>query len=119
MSDERAGGDRNADGSSKGQPFEDRLAAARRKQGLETPPSSPNPGGGPGAGGGGNPMGVGLRVGVEMVSALAVAVAIGWYLDKWLHTTPFLLMLFVLLGGAAGVANVWRLVGPRKPPRST
>lgn len=62
-------------------------------------------------------MGVGLRVGVELVSALAVAVAIGWYLDGWLGTRPFLLMLFVVLGGAAGVANVWRLVGPPKPPR--
>jgi len=47
---------------------------------------------------------------------LAVAVAIGWFLDRWLGTTPFLLILFFLLGGAAGVANVWRLVAPRKPP---
>jgi ATP synthase protein I len=47
-----------------------------------------------------------------MVSALAVAVVIGWYLDHWLHTLPLFLVLFVLLGGAAGVANVWRMVGP-------
>jgi ATP synthase protein I len=57
-------------------------------------------------------MGVGLRVGVELVSALAVAVAIGWALDRWLHTRPVMLALFVLLGGAAGIANVWRLMGP-------
>ena len=44
----------------------------------------------------------GLRVGVELVSALAVAVAIGWALDKWLHTLPLFLSLFVVLGGAAG-----------------
>jgi ATP synthase protein I len=61
-------------------------------------------------------MGVGMRVGVEMVSAVAVAVAIGWYLDRWLHTKPVLLAVFVLLGGAAGVANVWRLLGPKPPP---
>jgi len=65
----------------------------------------------------GNALGMGLRVGVELVSALAVAVAIGWYLDGWLGTKPFLLMLFVVLGGAAGVANVWRLVAPPKPRR--
>jgi ATP synthase protein I len=59
---------------------------------------------------------LGLRVGVELVSALAVAVAIGWFLDGWLGTRPFLLMLFVVLGGAAGVANLWRLVSPKKPP---
>ena len=120
MSNERTGGDRDGDGAPKGgQPFEDRLAAARRKQGLEAPSLAPDQGAGLGTGSAGspNPLGVGLRVGVEMVSALGVAVAIGWYLDKWLHTSPFLLMLFVLLGGAAGVANVWRLVGPKKPPR--
>ncbi len=58
-------------------------------------------------------MGIGLRVGVELVSALAVAVAIGWWLDNYFHTRPFLLMLFVLLGGAAGLLNVWRLLGPK------
>ena len=57
-----------------------------------------------------------MRVGVELVSALVVAVAIGWYLDRWLHTAPVLLVVFVLLGGAAGVANVWRLMGPKRPP---
>ena len=45
-----------------------------------------------------------------------VAVAIGWFLDGWLGTRPWLLMLFFVLGGAAGVANVWRLVSPPKPP---
>jgi ATP synthase protein I len=61
----------------------------------------------------GSMAGVGLRVGVELVSALAVAVAIGWGLDHWLHTLPLFLIVFVLLGGAAGVANVWRLIGPK------
>ncbi|MCW3476703.1 AtpZ/AtpI family protein [Limobrevibacterium gyesilva] len=104
MSGERGGG--------KGS-FEDRLASARRKQGLDAPPPGPEKSG---SGGDLSPMGVGLRVGVEMVSALVVAVAIGWWLDKWLHTKPFLLALFVLLGGAAGIANVWRLMAPKRPP---
>ena len=43
-----------------------------------------------------------------------VSVAIGWALDHWLHTTPVFIGLFVLLGGAAGVANVWRLMMPKK-----
>ncbi len=55
-----------------------------------------------------------MRVGVELVSCLVVAVAIGWVLDRWLHTLPLFLVIFVLLGGVAGVANVWRLVGPAK-----
>jgi ATP synthase protein I len=60
-------------------------------------------------------LGTGLRVGVELVSALAVAVAIGWGLDHWLHTMPLFLIIFVLLGGVAGVMNVWRLMQPRRP----
>ncbi len=63
-------------------------------------------------------MGVGLRVGVELVSALAVAVGIGWLLDHWLHTTPIFIGLFVLLGGAAGMMNVWRVMGRTGPPPS-
>ena len=87
--------------------FEERLRAARTKQALGTPVPAP------GTAAAASPMGIGVRVGVELVSALAVAVAIGWGLDRWLGTTPWLLGLFVLLGGAAGVANVWRLMMPR------
>jgi len=88
--------------------FEERLSTARRKRGLEAPPSKAGKPGGDGP----SMMGIGLRVGVELVSALAVGVAIGWGLDSFFHTRPFLLMLFVLLGGAAGLLNVWRLLGP-------
>jgi ATP synthase protein I len=91
--------------------FEERLRAARSRQGLDAPVRETTDSG---AQGSPNALGVGVRVGVELVSALAVGVAIGWYLDKWLHTRPILLAVFVLLGGAAGVANVWRLMGPKQ-----
>jgi ATP synthase protein I len=94
--------------------FEERLAAARNKQGLEIAPSgagkSPD-------GLDGNALAIGMRVGVEMVSALVVAVAIGWGLDRLLGTKPILLAVFVLLGGAAGVLNVWRVFAPKQGPR--
>ena len=92
--------------------FEDRLNTARKRQGLDAPvvdataaASSTKQA---------SPLGVGMRVGVELVSALIVAVAIGWALDRWLHTLPLFLVIFVLLGGVAGIANVWRLVGPAR-----
>jgi ATP synthase protein I len=91
-----------------GESFEARLRAARLRQGMDAQPA-------PTGGGGVSAMGIGLRAGVELVSALAVAVAIGWGLDRWLHTLPLFLIIFVLLGGAAGVVNVWRLVGPAPP----
>jgi ATP synthase protein I len=40
-------------------------------------------------------------------------VAIGWALDRWLGTRPILLAVFVLLGGAAGILNVWRIYAPK------
>ncbi len=95
-----------ADGS-----FEDRLRAARARQGLGGPERAGTGSAGPA---GGSALGLGLRVGVELVSALAVAVAIGWALDHWLHTLPLFLVIFLVLGGAAGLANVWRLVGPAR-----
>ncbi|MFM2128890.1 MAG: hypothetical protein RL477_436 [Pseudomonadota bacterium] len=54
--------------------------------------------------------GVVLRVGIEMAGTLAVGVAIGWGLDSWLGTKPWLLVVFLFLGGAAGVLNVYRAV---------
>ena len=92
--------------------FEARLRAARDRQGLD-PAVNRNGASGTDAASGLSPWGVGARVGVEMVSALVVALAIGWGLDWWLGTRPIFLASFVLLGGAAGVLNVWRLFAPR------
>jgi ATP synthase protein I len=90
--------------------FEDRLKAARSKQGLDTPPTtSPDSLGEAG----GSLWRIGMRVGIELVSALVVAVAIGYGLDRIFHTTPILTVVFVPLGGAAGVMNLWRMFAPK------
>ncbi len=85
--------------------FERRLAAARDRH---SPPEAP------GKDTAASAWGIGARVGVELLAALIVGLAIGWGLDTWLHTMPLMLIVFVLLGGAAGVANVWRLMAPKK-----
>ncbi len=92
-----------------GPSFEERLKAARSRQGLDAP-SNP-PGTEPG-GFGLSPWGIGLRVGIELVSALVVAVAIGYGLSLIFGARPIFLAVFVMLGGAAGVLNVWRLFAP-------
>lgn len=51
-----------------------------------------------------------LRIGTELVAAVIVGVAIGWLLDYWLGTKPWLMIVFFLLGSAAGVLNVFRTV---------
>lgn len=52
-----------------------------------------------------------MRIGVEIVAALIVGVAIGYFLDRWLGTKPWFLLLFFVLGSAAGFMNVFRVVG--------
>jgi ATP synthase protein I len=91
--------------------FEERLKAARGRQGLGAPP--PLSARDTGDTGGMSPWGIGLRVGVELVSALVVAVAIGWGLGYLFGGKPIFIAVFVLLGGAAGILNVWRLFAPR------
>ena len=51
-----------------------------------------------------------MRVGLELVSGLAVGVGIGWLLDEWLGTRPWLMVVFFFLGAGAGMLNVYRSV---------
>lgn len=53
-------------------------------------------------------LGTALRIGVDLVAAVIVGVGIGLLLDYWLGTKPWLLILFFLLGAAAGMVNVFR-----------
>ncbi len=56
----------------------------------------------------GEGLGQALRIGVELVAALAVGAGIGLLLDGWLGTAPWLLIVFFVLGAAAGMMNVYR-----------
>lgn len=53
-------------------------------------------------------MGAGMRIAIDLVAAVAVGTGLGIALDRWLGTSPWLLLLFFLLGSAAGVLNVIR-----------
>lgn len=57
--------------------------------------------------------GIGFRAGVEVVSALVVGVAIGFGLDRWLGTWPWLFITLFIVGSVAGVLNVLRLFKSR------
>ena len=57
----------------------------------------------------GEALGLAFRVSVEIVSAVAIGVGAGWLLDSWLGTTPWLMVVLVVLGFAAGILNVYRL----------
>jgi ATP synthase protein I len=53
-------------------------------------------------------LGQALRLGVELVAGVAVGGFIGWAFDQWFGTAPFLMVLFLGLGAAAGILNVVR-----------
>ena len=53
-------------------------------------------------------MALGLRMSSEFVAAIVVGGFIGYLLDKWLGTSPWMFLLFFVLGLAAGVLNVTR-----------
>ena len=50
-------------------------------------------------------------VGVALVAATAIGLAIGYGLDRWLGTSPWLTMVFTLLGIVAGFLNLFRDLG--------
>ncbi len=54
------------------------------------------------------PMTAALRISMEMVAAIVVGGAIGWFLDRFLGTEPWLLLAFLVLGFAAGMLNAVR-----------
>jgi ATP synthase protein I len=58
----------------------------------------------------------GLQLSTELVAAVLVGAAIGWLTDRWLRISPWGMIVFLLLGFAAGVLNVMRAAGipPRK-----
>lgn len=53
----------------------------------------------------------GFRLSTELVAGVLVGAGIGWGLDRWLGTTPWGLIVMLLLGFAAGVLNVMRTAG--------
>jgi ATP synthase protein I len=56
----------------------------------------------------GQGMAYGLRMSAELVASVLVGGLIGWGLDRWLGSSPWLFLLFFMLGFAAGVLNVLR-----------
>ena len=49
-----------------------------------------------------------FKLGTEMVAAVAVGTIIGFILDNWFGTKPWLIIIFFFLGATAGMLNVIR-----------
>jgi|TARA_B110000914_G_scaffold222951_1_gene237435 ATP synthase protein I len=53
-------------------------------------------------------MGNAFKLGSELVSAVVVGTIIGFILDSWFDTKPWLIIIFFFLGSVAGIWNVIR-----------
>jgi ATP synthase protein I len=53
----------------------------------------------------------GFRLSAELVAGVLVGAAVGWLIDRWLGISPWGMIVFLLLGFAAGVLNVMRAAG--------
>lgn len=56
-------------------------------------------------------IGQAMKLSSEFVAGIAVGAMMGWLLDHWVGTSPFGLIVFLLLGFVAGVLNVMRSAG--------
>jgi len=54
-------------------------------------------------------MGNAFKLGTELVAAVGVGTIIGFILDSWFDTKPWLIIIFFFLGAAAGMLNVIRV----------
>ncbi|WP_419814692.1 AtpZ/AtpI family protein [Glacieibacterium sp.] len=56
----------------------------------------------------GTAMGIGFRIGIELVVGVCIGTGGGYALDRWLHTAPWLMIVGLIVGFAAGLRNVFR-----------
>jgi len=78
--------------------------------------SEPGPSAGARPGGDRTAMARGLRLSSELVAAVLVGAGLGWLIDRGLGISPWGLIVFLLLGFAAGVINVMRAAGLASGP---
>jgi len=72
---------------------------ARNKE-TQKPPFSPQAG-----------LGFAWRLGVEFISGILVGLFLGYAIDETWGTQPWGLVIMVMLGSAAGLLNIFRMLG--------
>lgn len=67
-------------------------------------------------------MSIGMRAGTELVGCIGGSALIGYGLDRWLGTNPWIMIVMMVLGVGAAFMNIWKAtqnmgsgVGFKKP----
>ena len=93
------GDDRPVESSARDRDFDERLRRARQASEEKNRPAPRR----------NSALGLAFRIAADLVAAVAVGAGIGWALDRWLETSPWFLLVFFMIGAAAGVMNVIRV----------
>ena len=88
--------------------LEHRLSEVRDSRNIRTDQSEAGSGDGSARA---SAMALGFRLSSELVAGVLVGALMGWGFDRLLSTSPFGLIVFVLVGFVAGVLNVIRSAG--------
>ena len=88
-----------------GDSLRDLDARMKRLRSEVEPPPGRAAGQPPGSG-----LGMAFLIATHLVSGVGVGAGIGYLLDRWLETSPWMLVVFFFLGSAAGMLNVYRVV---------
>ena len=88
--------------------LEHRLSEVRDSRNIRTDQSEAGSGDGSARA---SAMALGFRLSSELVAGVLVGALMGWGFDRLLSTSPFGLIVFVLVGFIAGVLNVIRSAG--------
>jgi ATP synthase protein I len=114
------GGEKPEETGGTGPGHDDRSGAAdreleRRRQSLEASLAAKGRDGG-GGGNGARSLstagyGQALRLSSEFIAGVAVGAGLGWFVDRLAGTSPWGLIVFLLLGFGAGVLNILRSAG--------
>lgn len=54
--------------------------------------------------------GIGLTIPMMLAASILVGCLVGYYLDRWLHTTPWLFLVFFILGIVTGIRETILLI---------
>jgi len=79
----------------------DHQADALNPSGPGAPHSNPN----------GEGMGDAMRLAIDLVACVFVGGALGYFLDRWLGTKPWFLIVFLIFGLVAGFRNFYTFAG--------
>lgn len=82
------------------QSLEERLQAAQRAEEIRSGKHKQSEGGG---------MNLASRAVSELIGAPVGGAIVGWLLDRWIGTYPWLLLVMLFLGFIVAVVNVYRM----------